>query len=64
MSEDHTDYELSRGDRLRIFGAVFAVILILAAIGYWVFDMPFWVAIGVALAGVFANGLITLIEKH
>ncbi len=64
MLENRTDYVLSRGDRLRIFGAVFAVILLIAAVGYWVFDMPLWVAIVGALVGVFVNGLITLVEKH
>ena len=49
---------------MRIFGAVIAVIIIIASVGYWIFDMPLWVAIVGALVGVFVNGLITLVEKH
>ena len=64
MSENQTDDLLSRGDRMRIFGAVIAVIIIIASVGYWIFDMPLWVAIVGALVGVFVNGLITLVEKH
>ncbi len=55
---------LSRGDRLRIFGAVIAVIIIIASVGYWFFDIPLWIAIVGASVGVFVNGLITLVEKH
>ena len=64
MSENQTEYVLSRRDRLRIFGAVVAAILVIVAIGYWVFDIPLWVAVIGALLGVFVNGLITLVEKH
>ena len=64
MSENETDYVLSRGDRLRIFGAVFAGILLIAAVGYWVFDMPLWIAVVGAVLGIFVNGLITLVGKH
>ena len=64
MVENQTDYQLSRSGRLKIFGAVFAVIIILASVGYWIFDLPLWIAIIGALVGVFVNGLITLVEKH
>jgi RsiW-degrading membrane proteinase PrsW (M82 family) len=64
MSENQSNDLLSRGDRLRIFGAVLVAIIVIATVGYWVFDMPLWVAVVGALVGVFVNGLITLVEKH
>ena len=64
MSENQTNDLPSHGVRLRIFGVVLVVIVIIASVGFWIFDIPLWIAIVGAFLGVFVNGLITLVEKH
>lgn len=63
-SETQGTDQLNRGVQMRIFGAVFVGIIVIALICYWVFDMPLWAAIVGAFTAIFVNGLTTLVEKH
>jgi CHASE2 domain-containing sensor protein len=57
------DRTLQRMDKIRIGAAVAAVVVVIAAIGYFMFDMPGWVAIAGALAAILVNGLLTLFGR-
>jgi len=55
--------DLSGSSKFRIFAAVGAAIAVIAAIAYFVFDMPAWAAIAGAFVAIFVNGLFTLLGK-
>ena len=63
MGVDVKDSSLRSSDKMRIFAAVVVAIIVIAAIGYFIFDMPAWMAAVGALAAIFVNGLLTLSGK-
>lgn len=47
----------------KIFVLLSMAILMIAAVAYFVFDIPFWLALLAAIGGVFVNGLLTIFGK-